>query len=465
MGYAVLHIDKARGNDSAMTAHIERTFVPNNVDATRTPLNRELVQFPTDVTNRTEAIEHRIATANIYRKVADNQVKALQFILSGSHEDMLRLESEGRLGEWCDSTIQWLYTTFGKENVVAATLHADEETPHIHATVVPIVQGERRKAKTEVENGKRKYKTKKDKVRLCADDVLTPKKLEEYQTTYAERMKPFGLERGIYGSEAKHRSNMEYYKEILKETALKQTEEAELIEKIRELEKQAGKLRVKGTFYSLFGNTELDKAEKRIGELERDIENQKFLSEKEKAEIRKEVILLQDTIAAKDKTMAGQQKEIKTYEEERSFIRRFFHSFYLLLNIRLMLRKMGVDDDTFVRMHQKQVAVHGTADIYSGMYKRNFTEENAELRITTNEKRQPVLTINGLSVLDWCEQKWNNSFIATAHNGCNRFFFHRQRRKTRKNAHFSTQSVTFATEIVSVLYDLHLIAEPCNLGT
>ena len=406
MGYAVLHIDKARGNDSAMTAHIERTFVPNNVDATRTHLNRELVQFPADVTNRTEAIEHRIATANIYRKVADNQVKALRFILSGSHEDMLRLESEGSLGEWCDSTMQWLYSTFGKENVVAATLHADEETPHIHATIVPIVQGERRKAKTEAENGKRKYKTKKDKVRLCADDVLTPKKLEEYQTTYAEQMKPFGLERGIYGSEAKHRSNMEYYKEILKETEQKQTEEAELIEKIRELEKQAGKLRVKGTLYSLFGNTELDKVEKRIGELEKEMEHQKFLSEKEKAEIRKEVILLQDTVAAKDKTIVEQQKEIKTYEEERSFIWRFFHSFYLLLNIRLLLRKMDIDDDTFVRMHQKQVAVRSTADVYSGMYKHNFTEENAELRITLNEKRQPVLTINGLSVSDWCEQKW-----------------------------------------------------------
>ena len=402
MGYAVLHIDKARGNDSAMTTHIERTFVPNNVDATRTHFNRELVQFPAGVTNRSEAIEHRIATANIYRKVADNQVKALRFILSGSHEDMLRLESEGRLGEWCDSTMQWLYSTFGKENVVAATLHADEETPHIHATIVPIVQGERRKAKTEAENGKRKYKTKKDKVRLCADDVLIPKKLEEYQTTYAEQMKPLGLEKGIYGSEAKHRSNMEYYKEIPKETEQKQAEEADLIEKVRDLEKQAGKLRVKGTLYSLFGNTELDKAEKRIGELER----QKFLSEKEKVEIRKEVILLQDTVAAKDKTIAGQQKEIKVYEEERNFIRHFFHSFYLLLNIRLLLCKMGVDDDTFVRMHQKQVAVRSTADVYSGMYKRTFTEENAELRITTNEKRQPTLTINGLSIPDWYEQKW-----------------------------------------------------------
>lgn len=406
MGYAVLHIDKARGNDSAMSAHIERTFVPNNVDASRTHLNRDLVQFPANVTNRTEAIEHRIATAGIYRKVADNQVKALRFILSGSHEDMLQLESDGRLEEWCNSTMQWLYTTFGKANVVAATLHADEETPHIHATVVPIVTGERRKARQEAENGKRKYKTKKNKIRLCADDLLTPKKLEEYQTSYAEQMRPFGLSRGVQGSEAKHRTNMEYYKELLKETKQKQLEEEELIQKVRELEKQAGKLRVKGTLYSLFGNSELDKAEQRIEELEQEVERQQHLSEKEKAETRKEVIILQDTIRDKDKTISEQHREIKVYEEERSFIKRFFHSFYLLLNIRLMLRKMGFDDDTVVKMHKDQEIVRGTATAYSGMYKRNFTEENAELRIITNEKRQPTLTINGLSVPDWCEEKW-----------------------------------------------------------
>lgn len=178
MGYVVLHIDKARSNDSGNTAHIARTYTPSNVDPSRTHLNRELVQFPANVTNRSEAIEHRIATAGIYRKVAKNQVKALRFILSSSPKDMARIEQEGRLYEWCDESMDWLRSTFGADNVVAATLHADEETPHIHATVVPIVTGERRKAKEEAENGKRKYKTKKNKVRLCADDVLTPKKLE-----------------------------------------------------------------------------------------------------------------------------------------------------------------------------------------------------------------------------------------------------------------------------------------------
>ena len=406
MGYAVLHIDKARSNDSGNTAHIARAYTPSNVDPSRTHLNRELVQFPANVTNRSEAIEHRIATAGIYRKVAKNQVKALRFILSSSPEDMARIEQEGRLYEWCEESMDWLRSTFGADNVVAATLHADEDTPHIHATVVPIVTGERRKAKEEAENGKRKYKTKKNKVRLCADDVLTPKKLEQYQTDYAKRVQRFGLERGVHGSEAKHRTSMEYYKEILKSTKEKKAQEAELTAKIKELEKQAGKLRMKGTLYSIFGNSELDKAEKRIADLEQEAERQRYLSEKEKNEIRKEVILLQDTIRDKDKTISEQHREIKVYEEERSFIKRFFHSFYLLLNIRLMLRKMGFDDDTVVKMHKDQEIVRGTATAYSGMYKRNFTEENAELRIITNEKRQPILTINGLSVLDWCEQKW-----------------------------------------------------------
>ena len=401
MGYAVLHIDKARGNDSAMTAHIARTFMPSNVDSSRTHLNRELVQFPANVTNRTEAIEHRIATAGIYRKVAQNQVKALRFILSSSPEDMARIEQEGRLYEWCNETMDWLRTTFGADNV-----HADEDTPHIHATVVPIVTGERRKAKEEAKNGKWKYKTKKNKVRLCADDVLTPKKLEQYQTDYAKRVQRFGLERGVHGSEAKHRTTMEYYKEILKSTKEKKVQEEELTAKIKELEKQAGKLRMKGTLYSIFGNSELDKAEKRIENLEQEVERQRHLSEKEKNEIRKEVVLLQDTVRGKDRTIAELKETMQVYEEERNWIKRFFSGFYQLLNIRLILRKMGFSDDRIAEMYRTETPQRGTAKAYSGLYKREFTEEDSEIRIIKDEKKRPLLTINGLPITDWCEHKW-----------------------------------------------------------
>ena len=83
---------------------------------------------------------------------------------------------------------------------------------------MPIIRGERRKAKLERErnarSGKRTYRTKKDRPRLCADDVMARDKLKNYQTTYAEAMAKYGQRRGVEGSEAKHISTQQYYREV-----------------------------------------------------------------------------------------------------------------------------------------------------------------------------------------------------------------------------------------------------------
>ena len=285
--------------------------------------------------------------------------------------------------------MDWLRHTFGAENVVAATLHADKEMPHIHATVVPIVQGERRKAKEEADNGKRKYKTKRNKVRLCADDVLTPKKLEEYQTTYARAMAGFGLERGMYGSEAKHRTNMAYYKELVKATENKKVEEAQLKERVTQLEKKAGKLRIKGAFYSFFGNSELDKAEQCIEILEKEAEQAQYLSEKEKNDIRKEVVVLQDRLKDKDRELAQQRKELKAYEEERSFIQRFMPPFFALLNVRKVLAFMGFSDEQVAQMYRTGNSVRAKAKVYSSMYRHYFEEDDTMLCIEKDQNKSP----------------------------------------------------------------------------
>lgn len=214
MGYVVLHIEKAAGTDAAMSGHVERRITPANVITTLTYLNEELVEFPKGVTNRTEAIQHRLDNAGLERKIGKNQVRALRVMLSGSPEDMKRIRQAGQLDAWAKDSCGWLQKTFGKENVVSAVLHLDEKTPHIHATVVPITRGERRKAKLEREknaqSGKRTYRTKKDRPRLCADDVMARDKLKAYQTTYAEAMAKYGLQRGVEGSEAKHISTRQY---------------------------------------------------------------------------------------------------------------------------------------------------------------------------------------------------------------------------------------------------------------
>ena len=210
--FVVLHLEKAKGADAKISAHIERTFIAGNVDESRIHLDREMIAFPDGVKSRSAAIEHRIENAKLKRKGGKNQVHAIRVMLSASPEAMERIQQEGRLDDWCNQSLQWMQETFGTENLVSAVLHLDEKTPHIHATVVPIVTTSRRKKKSE-ENVKKHYRKKAEGARLCADDLMTQAKLKNYQTSYANAMQPFGLERGIDGSEARHISTREYYTE------------------------------------------------------------------------------------------------------------------------------------------------------------------------------------------------------------------------------------------------------------
>ena len=242
MGY--IQINKAKGAaDTGASDHIERKTMPKNADPTRTHLNRELVEFPDGVADRTKAISHRIRTADIKRKVTPDQVRAIRIVLSGTHEDMIRVQDEGRLNEWCDDNLQWLHRTFGKENTVSAVLHMDEHTPHIHATVVPIVTGERRKARKKQTEGKRTYRKKANAVRLCADDLLTREKLVAYHDSYAAAMAKYGLQRGIRGSEARHTTTAQYYRDLKRQTGELEANVQQLQTEQRQAERQLDEVR------------------------------------------------------------------------------------------------------------------------------------------------------------------------------------------------------------------------------
>ena len=259
MGYISIQINKAKGSaDTGASDHIERKTTPKNADPTRTHLNRELVEFPDGVADRTGAISHRIRTAGIKRKITPDQVRAIRIVLSGTHEDMERVQDEGRLSEWCDDNLQWLHRTFGRENTVSAVLHMDEHTPHIHATVVPIVTGERRKAKKKQADSKRTYRKKANAVRLCADDLLTRERLVAYHDSYAAAMAKYGLQRGIRGSEARHTTTAQYYRDLKRQTG-------ELEANVRQLQ------------------NEQQQAEQRLDEVRKDIKSEKLEAAKTEA--------------------------------------------------------------------------------------------------------------------------------------------------------------------------------------
>lgn len=255
--YAVCHLQRGSGNDSGMSCHIERkdaqgkTYVPDNADRSRTHLNRELVSFPDGVRNRTEAIQCRIDHAGLTRKVANNQCKAIRIILTGTHEQMMKIQEEGRLDKWMEVNLKWLNETFGKENVVSCVLHMDEKTPHLHATIVPIVTAERQRRERE---GEKKYNTKSGP-RLSADDVLKRAKLHKYQNTYAAAMSEFGLKRGIVGSTARHIATSTHYKQQMQQ----------LEENIANLQEEVEKTKEgKSTIFAIFGKGDLAKARKEL---------------------------------------------------------------------------------------------------------------------------------------------------------------------------------------------------------
>ncbi len=171
---------KAKGTDSRMSAHIERTVHPKNADRTRTHLNRELVQFP-EGSEEPHTGNSAPDRDSRYQAQGGHQPGEGQSGTAHRKQQGHEANGSGRTGLTNGATtdLQWLRETYGERNLVSAVLHMDEKTPHIHATIVPIVTGERRKAKKEEQNGKKKYRKKSTQdVRLCADDVMARHKAE-----------------------------------------------------------------------------------------------------------------------------------------------------------------------------------------------------------------------------------------------------------------------------------------------
>lgn len=184
MPYAILRVAKIKTaqQGAAKTMHNYRLRETPNADVERKPLNQEYIN--TAERNYWELATERITEAGA--KVRPDSVRGVEVILTASPEAFKR-DEQGRAADmrgstWAEANVAFLQAKFGRENVVAMTLHQDELTPHFQAVVVPITADGR----------------------LSAKDLFNPKTLRALQTEYAEAMKPFGLARGVEHSRAQH---------------------------------------------------------------------------------------------------------------------------------------------------------------------------------------------------------------------------------------------------------------------
>lgn len=411
MGYAIVHLEKTSGTDSAMSAHIERTISPKNADPKRTFLNRELIAFPDGVCNRTQAIQHRLDNAGLQRKIGKNQVRAIRVLLTGSNEDMKRIEAEGRLGDWCDDNLEWLRKTYGKENIVSAVLHLDETTPHIHATLVPIVTTERRKKKSEAQVKKNYRKKNPNTPRLSADDVMTRAKLKAYQNSYPEAMAKYGLQRGIEGSEARHIGTSQYYRDLVSQNENLKANIGELIEKqatakkkLSEVKSEASKEKFKKVkaevganlmdgVNSLFGNSKVKQQQAEIEEL------------------KSENATLKDENSSLKTQLQTLQKEYKTatdkLQAELKKIYDLFPNLRELLSIEKLCLQVGFAKETIQRL-LRGAKVPVSERLFSSEHKRRFATENSIAQIVKipDKPGKLRLTIDGVEITEWFRLKY-----------------------------------------------------------
>lgn len=85
-----------------------------------------------------QAIERRMGELNTKRKIRDNQVRAMGFIVSTNEA----LPDEETAREFLDRSVQWFGARYGYENLLAAQIHLDEGTPHVHIWIAPVIHDE-----------------------------------------------------------------------------------------------------------------------------------------------------------------------------------------------------------------------------------------------------------------------------------------------------------------------------------
>lgn len=139
-----------------------------------------------------QAIERRMGELNAKRKIRDNQVRAMGFIVSTNEA----LPDEETAKEFLDRSVQWFGARYGYENLLAAQIHLDEGTPHAHIWIAPVIRGE---------DGHDRLCAKElfapDKRRKNADgkwEVTAQGTMSRLQEDFWEQVaKPYGYERPL----------------------------------------------------------------------------------------------------------------------------------------------------------------------------------------------------------------------------------------------------------------------------
>lgn len=221
MSYGIVRVQKMRsGSVKGIEIHDRRlkdgiSHTNQDIDWNRSQENYDL--HPAQNESFTRAVKQRIAELNLTRAVRKDAVVMAQVLVTSDHSFFEGMSREQQRDFFKDS-YEFLAERYGRENIVSATVHLDERTPHMHFNFVPVT-----------EDG-----------RLSAKSVLTRQSLLEQQDRFhAQVGQRYGLERGERGGKRQHLEVIEY------KAATKAQEAEKSQERVEELERDIKALQAK----------------------------------------------------------------------------------------------------------------------------------------------------------------------------------------------------------------------------
>lgn len=224
MSYAIFRSEsintiKDLGQIGAHNKRDKKAYKSNpDIDITKTKNNIDIVPLSDKYTKgyyelvkhyKREYEEKQLTTREDRRKSFDkmlddsNSVVADELLFT-SDNDFFKGMSKKEIKKWADTCMEFVYEDLGytKEQVLHATVHMDEKTPHLHCVVVPLIKKFDKRTNTEKYTISKKHYMKSGAY------------ISELQDKYWQRMndKGFKLERGIKNSDNEHISIKEFKK-------------------------------------------------------------------------------------------------------------------------------------------------------------------------------------------------------------------------------------------------------------
>lgn len=143
----VLHAQKFTKSDlKGIEIHIEREekYTLSNKDINKSKIsdNYTIGQCHENYVKRFNELREEKITG----LVRSNSVAAVGIVVSADKEFFDNLDT-GREKEYFESVHKKISDLYGQENIISATVHKDETTPHMHIVVVPITDDGRLSAK------------------------------------------------------------------------------------------------------------------------------------------------------------------------------------------------------------------------------------------------------------------------------------------------------------------------------